>query len=232
MKTLLLSIFLLLCSIHIPKMTTVLPAISKLTTRVIRVLGSNPGPMTLQGTNSYIVGTGDRRILIDTSEPQIPEYSDTLKGVLTNEKVQLEHIILTHWHHDHVGAVPEVLAKINPECKVWKFPRSDTEEKVDFRPLENGQVFRVEGATLSVIHTPGHTSDHVVLALKEENAVFSGDCILGEGTTVFEDLYEYMKSLQTIRSLQPSFIYPGHGPLVEDRKFTNDASSRLNYSTD
>ncbi|RZF44275.1 hypothetical protein LSTR_LSTR006825 [Laodelphax striatellus] len=197
-------------------MATVLPAISKLTSRVIRVLGCNPGPMTLQGTNSYIVGTGKRRILIDTSEPQIAEYTDTLKGVLKNENVQLEHIIVTHWHNDHIGAVANVLDKISPECKVWKYPRDNTEEKFEFSPLENGQVFQVEGATLSVIHTPGHTTDHVVLSLKEENALFSGDCILGEGTTVFEDLYEYMKSLETIRNLQPSCIYPGHGPLVEE----------------
>lgn len=87
--------------------------------------------------------------------------------------------------------------------------------------LTDGQEIKVQGATVKIHHTPGHTTDHVVLTLIEENILFSGDCILGEGTAVFEDLYTYMKSLNRILELKPNVIYPGHGNIIEVSYFFN-----------
>lgn len=199
-------------------MAAVIPNVTRISSRIIRVLGCNPSPMTLQGTNTYLIGTGKRRILLDTGDAGVPQYINHLKTVLHNEKVDLSHIFISHWHHDHVGGINDVLELENTrECQIWKYPRSEDDTTVTkFDYLKDGQEFCVEGATLRVLHTPGHTTDHVVFHLLEENAIFSADCILGEGTAVFEDLHDYINSLQLILELEPSIVYPGHGNIVHD----------------
>ncbi|XP_015610174.1 beta-lactamase-like protein 2 homolog [Cephus cinctus] len=210
---------------------TAIPLVSKLSKGVIRILGCNPGPMTLQGTNTYLIGTGLRRILIDSGDAETAnEYTKLLEEVLHNEGATIEHLIITHWHHDHIGGVESVknLLKLrNTRAKsptVWKLSRSledrgnDGQEEsysVEWRSMNDGQLFEVDGAKLQIHHTPGHTTDHACLTLLEDNSLFSGDCILGEGTAVFEDLHDYILSLEKIIQMTPKVIYPGHGPVIE-----------------
>lgn len=201
-------------------MAAVIPPVSKLSSRIIRILGCNPGKMTLQGTNTYVIGNGKRRILLDTGDANTPQYISNLKSLLKKENIFLDHIIITHWHHDHIGGLKDVMDNVAKDCQVWKFRRpenlDDLPNNIPMEFLKDGDTFKTDGATLRIIHTPGHTDDHIILWLEEEKAVFTGDCILGEGTAVFEDLHDYMASLHRILGLKPRILYPGHGPTVMD----------------
>ena len=82
--------------------------------------------------------------------------------------------------------------------------------------IVDGQVFKSEGATLRAFHCPGHTSNHMAFILEEEDAMFTGDNVLGHGTSVFEDLSTYLFSLGKMREQFTGRAYPGHGPVIED----------------
>lgn len=122
----------------------------------------------LTGTNTYLVGRGYHRILIDTGEGK-PQWKSLLQSVLQDEKATVQQALITHWHHDHVGGISDLL-KICPQVAVFK--HSPEEAQMD---IQDGQVFHVEGATLRAMHTPGHTADHMVFILEEEDALFTGD---------------------------------------------------------
>lgn len=96
-----------------------LAKISVLSDRVIRILGCNPGPFTLQGTNTYLVGKGKQRVLIDTGEGNQPDYIKLLREVLDSNTVKLSSIILTHWHPDHIGGLEEVLRLVDNEGELY-----------------------------------------------------------------------------------------------------------------
>jgi len=210
---------------------SIIPKVSKLTPNILRILGCNPGPMTLRGTNTYVVGKGKRRLLIDTADGQQAEFFLNLKKSINFDKFALTGVILTHWHPDHIGGVGTCTASVGGVMKsaekgacIYKYPRQNGEKEIplpdnhEYTFIEDGHIFEADGVTMKAIYTPGHTTDHIILHLQEENAVFSGDCILGEGSTVFEDLHDYMLSLKKILEINPKVIYPGHGPVITNPK--------------
>ncbi|KAI9772785.1 MAG: hypothetical protein M1835_006227 [Candelina submexicana] len=185
--------------------------VQRLSASVIRILGGNPSKFTLQGTNTYLLGRGQRRILIDTGEGE-KVWLRSLESTLAAEQATVAHTILTHWHPDHVGGVAD-LVSISPKTQIYK-NRQDAGQLA----LDDGQVLAVDGATLRAFHMPGHTIDHMVLILEEEDAMFTGDNVLGHGTAVFEDLATYLASLDKMQHQFSGRAYPGHGDVIEDGK--------------
>ncbi|KAK8076122.1 beta-lactamase-like protein [Apiospora phragmitis] len=188
-----------------------LPEVERLSPACIRILGGNPGKFSLQGTNTYLVGTGPRRLLIDTGHGQ-PSWIAALQRTLADEQITIQSALLTHWHPDHVGGVGDLLQH-SPETLVYK---CDPEE--GWRDIADGQIFRVEGATLKAVHTPGHTTDHMVFVFQDEDALFTGDNVLGHGTAVFEDLQTYLQSLAKMEGLVAGRGYPGHGAVLAEAR--------------
>ncbi|KAM6478253.1 beta-lactamase-like protein [Trichoderma sp. SZMC 28011] len=176
---------------------------------IVRFLGGNPGDMQLQGTNTYLVGTGNTRILIDTGEG-LPQWAVNLTRYLEDHDISISHVLLTHWHGDHTGGVADLLAH-DPTIVVYKNQPNKSQQGI-----KNGQIFQTEGATLRAVLTPGHTTDHTCFVLEEENALFTGDNVLGHGYSVAESLGDYTTSLRLMAGLGCSVGYPGHGAVIRD----------------
>lgn len=192
-----------------------------------RVIARNPGPFTFTGTGVYIVGRGE--VAVIDPGPDQPEHFEALKAALAGERVT--HVLVTHHHLDHSPLAHPLAEAFG--AKVYGLPApapqtSDApalEEGGDdrFRPdvvLADGDVLSGPGWTLEAITTPGHTSNHVCFGLKEENALFSGDHVMGWSTTVITppdgDMGDYFASLAKVRARDFQTLWPTHGAPVRE----------------
>jgi len=190
------------------------PALQRVTDQAAFLLAPNPGPMTLDGTNSYVLGgSGSRsRIVVDPG-PGDPAHLAALAAV-----GEVELILITHRHHDHTeGAVG--LARLTGA----PVRAADPEHCIDGPPLRDGEIIEAAGLLVSVVATPGHTDDSVCFLLPGDGgtgSVLTGDTILGRGTTVIAppdgSLGSYLASLRALAGLGPRFVLPAHGPQLPD----------------
>ncbi|KAG7287762.1 hypothetical protein NEMBOFW57_007277 [Staphylotrichum longicolle] len=166
---------------------------------------------TLQGTNTYIIGTGRARLIIDTGQG-IPEWADLIEATLAASSITLSHVLLTHWHGDHTGGVPDLL-RLYPRLSDSIYKHTPAKDQ---QAIADGQVFRVEGATVRAVHAPGHSHDHMCFILEEENAMFTGDNVLGHGSAAVEILPTWMQSLRVMQSHNCATGYPAHGEVIRN----------------
>jgi glyoxylase-like metal-dependent hydrolase (beta-lactamase superfamily II) len=186
----------------------------RLSPLVQRLRAPNPGPMTLTGTNSYIAGQGREYFVIDPG-PDIESHVLALAKAVSQAGGQIKQILVTHGHPDHYpGALS--LSRLTG-APVAAHSNASFPHPLN---LADGQVVQVAGTTLTAIFTPGHAVDHLCFFLAEEKALFTGDNILGQGTTVVAppkgDMADYLASLRLLDALwsHARVIYGGHGPEI------------------
>ncbi|MCG8371398.1 MAG: MBL fold metallo-hydrolase, partial [Proteobacteria bacterium] len=200
---------------------------------VRRVIADNPGKFTFRGTGTYVVGHGT--VAVIDPGPADPAHLTALEAALDGETVTT--ILVTHTHRDHSPAAPQLAASTGaPVLAYGPHPLSAVEEAaaegdgeakveesgdVGFTPdatLEDGAVVEGDGWTLEAVHTPGHMSNHLCFALREEAALFSGDHVMGWSTTVIPppdgNMATYLDSLRKVRARAETTYWPTHGPPV------------------
>ena len=187
------------------------------TARATCVLCPNPGPMTLDGTNTWIIAEpgSSSVVVIDPG----PDDEDHLQRVL-NEAVtgdrRVARILLTHGHLDHSGGAARFADLTGAPVQA-----ADPAHRLGAEGFADGDVIMAGGCELRVVPTPGHSPDSVSLLLPADGALLTGDTVLGRGTTVIgEDgsLGDYLRSLDEMRALaeadELSLLLPGHGPML------------------
>ncbi len=195
---------------------------------VSRLLAPNPGPFTFRGTGVYFVGAGDQVAVIDPG-PDMPEHLAALKRALGSRRVN--HILVTHTHRDHSPAAAALKAWSGaetyglPAATAVKAGEGTVDEAHDHEFVPDVRVhdgMRIEGGdfVLTCIATPGHAANHVCYALKEEQALFSGDHVMGWSTSVIAppdgDMGQYLTSLEKLMARDDRILYPTHGSPITD----------------
>lgn len=176
------------------------------------VRADNPGPMTLDGTNTYLLRAPGAAASVVVDPGPLDERH--LERVASHGPVQL--ILLTHGHPDHAEG-----ARLFQEMTGAPMTAADPRLVVDEQPLTGAETFDVGGLTVRVIGTPGHSSDSVSFVVEHDTpGLLTGDTILGRGSTVVAhpdgELAPYLGSLERLRDLGPMLLLPGHGPVRAD----------------
>jgi glyoxylase-like metal-dependent hydrolase (beta-lactamase superfamily II) len=168
------------------------------------ITAPNPSPFTLDGTRTYLLG---ETAILDPG-PVIESHIQALLSAMP----RLRTILITHRHGDHAPAAVPLRKATGAEIIA---PRNVLDDASVDRRIEGGETLTIDGTRLDVIATPGHTNEHVCY-LTADGDLFTGDTVLGFGTTAIfppdGHMGDYLRSLQTLRDLQPRRIHPAHGP--------------------
>ena len=197
------------------------------TARATCVLAPNPGPMTLDGTNTWVLAEpGATRAVVIDPGPDDPVHLAAVLEVVRAVGCEVEVVLLTHGHPDHAAGARRFAERAAAPVRAL-----DPRESLGDEGLVDGDVVSVDGLEVRVVATPGHTADSLTFLLPADSALLTGDTVLGRGTTVVMHpdgrLGDYLDSLGRLRRLvdaaEASRVFPGHGPIVDDAGAVLDA---------
>ncbi|WP_319410813.1 MBL fold metallo-hydrolase [uncultured Cohaesibacter sp.] len=200
-----------------------------LAAKVRRVTCNNPGPFTFTGTNSYIVGNG--RVAIIDPGPNDPAHIEALMRATEHESIS--HILITHTHADHSAGAGLLKARCGAPIYAEGMHRptralhsdeanpldasADTELEIDHF-VEDGALVEGEDWALDVIHTPGHTVNHLSFGFPDGSGLFCGDHAMAWSTSIVAppdgSMASYMNSLERLMLRQDRVYWPGHGGII------------------
>jgi glyoxylase-like metal-dependent hydrolase (beta-lactamase superfamily II) len=181
------------------------------------LLAPNPGPMTLDGTRTFVVGC-ERPAVIDPG-PSAGRHLEAILAALEGRAPIA--ILLTHAHGDHSELAGQLAFETGAPVMMASGTGRPGDNPAVSRWLEDGDAIHTDRGTLQAVATPGHAPDHVSFHWHDRGAVFVGDLFMGQGDTTLVappegDLSAYLRSLERIASLSPVVLYPAHGPPLTD----------------
>jgi glyoxylase-like metal-dependent hydrolase (beta-lactamase superfamily II) len=189
------------------------------TQRATCLLAPNPSPMTLDGTNTWIIAEpGSPSVVVIDPGPEDEGHLRRVLAAATAEDRRVAGILLTHGHPDHAAGAARFAELTGAPVQA-----ADPARRLGAEGFADGDVITAAGCELRVVATPGHSSDSVSLVLPADGALLTGDTVLGRGTTVIArdgNLGDYLRSLEALRELAEAaelrLLLPGHGPTLSD----------------
>jgi glyoxylase-like metal-dependent hydrolase (beta-lactamase superfamily II) len=189
------------------------------------ILAPNPSPMTLDGTNTWVIAEpGSSSAIVVDPGPADEGHLRRVTAAATRDGRRVGQILLTHGHADHSAG-----ARLLAEMTAAPVRAADPAYRLGGDGLRPGDVVTGAGAEIRVVATPGHSADSVCFLLPADDVLLTGDTVLGRGTTVIAGdghLGDYLGSLDRLRALADSAglaaLLPGHGPVLRDPAGTLD----------
>jgi glyoxylase-like metal-dependent hydrolase (beta-lactamase superfamily II) len=187
--------------------------------RPLMLPAMNPGPMTGDGNRTWLI-PGPRAVLVDAGVGD-PRHLEALRRALQHAGTALDSVVVTHAHHDHIAGAPAIHAEW-PAARVLKYPWPDVDGRhgLVMEPLRDEQRIPAADDELVVIHTPGHSPDHICLWHQASRTLFGGDLLIGGGTVVIPAsrggrLSDYLRSLERVLALDAAVVLPAHGADID-----------------